>query len=152
METITLEQTAYLAEIVGVFAIVASLIYLSLQARQDNRNTRLESVHAMSTEFNSFYDMLASNGDLADIFNRGHVDLQSLDATEQLRFTLVVTRIFRTWHEQYFQWREGAMDDEFWQSWEVLLSDAVQYTRVCRKSCQYAGINSLRTFKRLWIG
>ena len=82
MEAITLEQSAYLAEIVGVFAIVVSLVYLALQVRQNNRHTRLESVHAISTEFNTFYDMLASNGELADIFNRGIVDLQSLDATE----------------------------------------------------------------------
>ena len=127
MEAITLEQSAYLAEIVGVFAIVVSLVYLALQVRQNNRHTRLESVHAISTEFNTFYDMLASNGELADIFNRGIVDLQSLDATEQVRFTFVITRILRTWHEQYFQWREGAMDDEFWHTWEALLSDAVQY-------------------------
>ncbi len=44
METITLEQSPYLAEIVGVFAIVVSLIYLTLQVRQNTRTTRLETV------------------------------------------------------------------------------------------------------------
>ena len=40
MEAMTLEQSAYLAEIVGVFAIVASLVYLGFQVRQNTRTTR----------------------------------------------------------------------------------------------------------------
>ena len=120
MEAITLEQTANLAEIFGVFAIVISLVYLALQVRQNTRTTRLETMQVISTEFNNFYDVLASNRELADIWHRGTSDFHSLDTTEQLRFTLAVTRAMRTFHEQYFQWREGVMDAEFWQSWAVL--------------------------------
>ena len=35
---ITLEQASFIAEIVGVFVIVVSLIYLSLQLRQNNQH------------------------------------------------------------------------------------------------------------------
>ncbi len=38
----TLEQYAYLAEIVGVIIIVITLIYLSIQVRQSNAQSRLE--------------------------------------------------------------------------------------------------------------
>ena len=130
MEAMTLEQAPFIAEIAGVLAIVASLVYLALQVRQNTRTTGLESVHAISTEFNNFYDMLASNGELADIYHRGVIDFQGLDTTQQMRFTLALTRVFRTFHEQYFQVREGAMDAEFWRSWEALFSDAVQYPGV----------------------
>ena len=71
--------------------------------------------------------MLASNRELADIWHRGTFDFHSLDTTEQVRFTIAVTRALRTWHEQYFQWREGVMDAEFWQSWAALLSDVMQH-------------------------
>ncbi len=124
---ITLEQASFIAEIAGVLAIVISLVYLALQVGQNTRTTRLESVHAISTEFNNFYDMLASSRELSDIWYRGMFDFHSLDTTEQVRYTLVVTRAMRTWHEQYFQWREGVMDAEFWQSWQALLSDVMQY-------------------------
>jgi len=127
METITLEQVYYIGQTVAVVAIIVSLIYLSLQVKQNTRTTRLETVQAISSEFHGFYDLLVSNRDVADVFHRGMFDFQSLDRTEQLQFTFAITRALRTWHEHYFQWREGAMDDEFWQSWAAILSDAMQY-------------------------
>ena len=127
MEAMTLEQSAYLAEIVGVFAIVVSLVYLSLQVRQNTRTTRLETVQTISSEFNNFNDMLASSGELADIYHRGVFDFQSLNTTEQVRFSLLLMRVFRTWYEQYFHWRKGALDAEFWHSRNVQLADAFQY-------------------------
>ena len=122
MEAMTLEQSAYLAEIVGVFAIVVSLVYLSLQVRQNTRTTRLETVQTISSEFNNFNDMLASSGELADIYHRGVFDFQSLNTTEQVRFSLLLMRVFRTWYEQYFHWRKGALDAEFWAQPERSIS------------------------------
>ena len=123
---ITLEQASFIAEILSGIAVIVSLIYVGVGVRHNTRSARLESVHAISTEFNNFYDLLASNRELVDIYHRGTFDIQSLDALEKVRFTLAVTRIFRTFHEQYFQWREGAMDDELWQSWIALCSDVMQ--------------------------
>ena len=127
MEAMTLEQSAYLAEIVGVFAIVVSLVYLTLQVRQNTRTTRLETVQAINTEFNSFLDMIASDGAFADIYQRGLFDLQRLDVTQRLQFTVGLSRLFRTVHELYFQWREGAIDAAFWQSWTATVADLLQY-------------------------
>ena len=42
----TLEQFAYLAEIVGVIVIVVTLIYLSMQVRQGAQLLRSESSYA----------------------------------------------------------------------------------------------------------
>ncbi len=128
METMTLEQTANLAEIFGVFAIVVSLIYLTLQVRQNTRTTRLETVQAINTEFNSWLDMVASNRELAEIYHRGMFDLQSLDATQQIQFTLTISRFLRTAHELYFQWREGAIDTAFWHSWTATFADGIAST------------------------
>ena len=40
MEAITLEQASFIAEIVGVLTIVISLVYLSLQVRQNNQHLK----------------------------------------------------------------------------------------------------------------
>ena len=127
MEAMTLEQSAYLAEIVGVFAIVASLVYLGFQVRQNTRTTRLETVQAISTEWNSWMDMIASSRDLAETYHRGTFDFQRLDATQKIQFTFAISRCFRTMHELYFQWREGAMDTAIWQLWVATYTDGMQY-------------------------
>ena len=38
METFTLEQASYLAEIIGLLAVVASIIYLAIQVKQSTRD------------------------------------------------------------------------------------------------------------------
>ena len=68
----------WLAEIVGVFAIVVSLVYLTLQVRQNTRSTRLETVQANSNEYHSWLDTVASNRELADIYLRGLFDFENL--------------------------------------------------------------------------
>jgi len=127
METITLEQASLIAEIVGVFVIILSLIYLALQVRQNTRSTRLETVQAISTEFNTWMDMIASNRETAETFHRGMFDFQNLGETGKLQFTFTASRAFRTFHEMYFQWRERALDAEIWQAWTLQIADAMQY-------------------------
>ena len=117
----------WLAEIVGVFAIVVSLVYLTLQLRQNTRSTRLETVQANSNEYHSWLDTVASNRELTYIYLRGLFDFENLDRGEQAPFAMIITRGYRIFYEQYFQWHEGAMDTAFWQSWSKQVADAIQH-------------------------
>lgn len=51
METLTLEQAYYLGELLGVIAVVASLIYLTLQLRQNTLSIRMSNVQALSSQY-----------------------------------------------------------------------------------------------------
>ncbi len=128
MEAITLEQASFVTAIIGGIAVITSLLYLARQVRRNTRTTHLLTVQAISSEYNNFYDMLASNQELVDIWQRGMFDFQSLDAREKERFTIAVTRVFRNHYEQYFQWHEGAMAADFWQSWVALFADSIQFS------------------------
>ena len=125
---ISLEQAYYVGELISAGVVIFSLIYLAQQVRQNTRSTRLSTAQAISNEYHNWYDTVASNRELADIWHRGTFDFHSLDPTEKVQFTLTMTRVFRTWHEQHYQWREQALDDEFWQSWVIQLKDAMQHS------------------------
>ena len=45
MTSMTLEQASFIAEIIGVFAVVASLVHLALQLRQNTTAVRLSTLH-----------------------------------------------------------------------------------------------------------
>ena len=51
METLTLEQAYYLGELLGVIAVVTSLIYLALQLRQNTLSIRMSNVQALSSQY-----------------------------------------------------------------------------------------------------
>ena len=71
--------------------------------------------------------MVTPQTELIDVYYRGVADFQTLNKTEQLQFIFIITRIFRTLHEQYFHWREGALPETIWVSWLAQFNDAMKY-------------------------
>jgi len=122
----TAQLLGNLGEFLGSIVVVATLIYLAIQVRQNTQSTRVETIHEISSGFNNIYDLLASNRELTDIYHRGSFNYQALDETEKLRFTFVVVRMFRIEFEQFLQWREGAVDDDHWRSLSSIFEDAMQ--------------------------
>ncbi len=122
----SLEQFNYIAEIIASIAVIASLLYVSAQIKQNTRSTRLETIRDIGSGFNSFYDLLASDRELTGIWHRGSFNYQSLEETEKLRFTFAVVRALRLEQEQFLQWREGALDDDYWQALSAQYTDGMQ--------------------------
>jgi hypothetical protein len=60
-----------IGETVGAVAVVISLVYLAIQMRSQNRETRLSTINSSLTTWNSLMAMVAENSELADIWNRG---------------------------------------------------------------------------------
>lgn len=121
-----LDQFANIAEISAAILVVASLVYVGRQLKQNTQSMRLENVQAITAEWNSWYDMITPNRELVDIYYRGVFNYDSLDNIEQLQFVFLTTRIFRTFNEQYFQWHEGMMEESIWNSWVAQFNDAMK--------------------------
>ena len=121
-----LDEFANIAEISAAILVVASLVYVGRQLKQNTQSMRLETVQAISAEWNSWYDMITPNKELVDIYIRGVFEFDSLDKIERLQFTLMTTRIFRTFNEQFYLWREGMMEEIIWHSWVAQFNDAMK--------------------------
>ena len=78
-----------IAEIVGVFAIIASLIYVAIQIRQNTAIARATIVHETSVSFSRFHELLAADAELADIYIRG-VRGDDLTDIETRRFNSLI--------------------------------------------------------------
>ena len=57
-----------LGELVGAAAVVATLIYLSVQLRQNTRTVKLSSAQAVTEELQAMFSLLSSDQSLAEIF------------------------------------------------------------------------------------
>ena len=127
MESFTLEQASYLAEIIGVIAVVVSLIYLGLQVKQNTRSMRIQTVHDLSAQFREQQTGIAHDKDLAAIFHRGMYSYEKLDTHEQLRFSMLAAAVLRILNELDFQRREGAIDESMWQGFKTIAEDVFRY-------------------------
>jgi len=83
-------------EIVGTLAVVVSLVYLALQIRTQNTQSKLAAKHEISVGFRDATAKFA-NPDMSDIFVRANKDFDSLADAESMRFVVLTSGLFRAW-------------------------------------------------------
>jgi len=110
----TLDQYAYLAEIVGVVLVIASLVYVAQQVRQ---NTNMMRVNAASEWLQRDYDIAASiidSREFAEIWVKGGLEFESLDAVDKQRLLVFERRPFGLWHELFNLHKQNLLPDATW--------------------------------------
>ena len=114
---LTLEQYAYLAEIIGVVIVVVTLLYLAVQVRQGANLLRSESRQAL---LNNTREHLKGYLDHADLFDRLETE-ETLSKTDQLRFSALWITNMRLREHEWFQFRDGILDEETWRSYREII-------------------------------
>jgi len=99
------------AEVLGVIAVIASLVYVGLQIRQNTEIARANIVHETSTAAIRIHELIAQDSTLADIYRKGTNGI-SLEGTDLERFIALV-HIYVTWLEDVdSQYVSGLYFDE----------------------------------------
>lgn len=117
----TIEQWGAVGEIVGALAVVASLVYLAVQIRQ---NTKQLSHNMKATELAAFErnieagnrirEMLIVNQDVLDLYTRGIKSYRRLEPVEKIRFGMVLSNTFSAFQGAYIrQLTYGNDPDDF---------------------------------------
>jgi len=124
----TLQVIANIAEIVGAAVVVITLVYLSLQIRQNNALIRSQSRQAQLS--NDQGSILVSI-DNAAILEKMNSD-ESLTADEQMRLNFIYALDMRNREFEYFQYKEGLLDENAWASFReiILMNHATKKGRV----------------------
>lgn len=108
------EAFGAVAEFVGGGAVVVSLIYLALQARQQAQLERSENYGRIVEVIAHAISKLSSSRDLTNLVISGSVALKELDETDRVRFSFVMFEIFGNYEFVYEQSKENALPDHVW--------------------------------------
>jgi len=113
------EAVGAIAELVGAAAVVLTLIYLSIQLRQ---NTAQVTHSAMATEMAAYQDMIGrisdinalriANPELTDLILRGQKDPEALTENESSRYFTWVVTLLRHGDMAYFLYERKIIDYE----------------------------------------
>lgn len=112
-----------IGEFVGAIAVVASLVYLALQIRTQNRESRIASVHQVIEGYRSSISAV-HEPEMAEIILAAIDDFDGLTPPKRLRFNVYLTSTFRAFEDAYFQRLEDRLDAE---TWEALLAPLVDF-------------------------
>ena len=104
-----------IGEIIGAGAVVASLVYLAIQIRTQNREARLSAMHDISVGFRDAIIPFSSE-DMATILVKANIDYESLTDIEAQRIIVLMGQFFRAWEEAFIQHEEGHLDSRSWSA------------------------------------
>jgi hypothetical protein len=148
------EAISAIGQFVGAIAVVISLIYLVREIRSNAHAARLASVGTL----NRSMGQLAQNLRLAELWNRGVRNYESLEGADRSSFDACLLQLFHIFAEMYYQQVEGHLDPHLWQQdMRVLVSFEIESKNLLEKllatarlyrSCKLSCISVKRLLKR----
>ncbi len=119
----TLEEFNYIAEIIASIAVIASLLYVALQIKQNTAATQATAAQSFAEVDNGFVGLINSSHNLADILHRGAMGLSELKGGELIQFMAFHDAAFMAIQSAYCQWDKGALDNRLWNSFKQAILD-----------------------------
>ncbi len=110
----TLEQYAFIAEIIGVILVIASLIYVARQLHQNTEMIRATHASDLVSLNMGIVTPLTQDHDLAELWIRAESDFDALEATDQQRMILFEWRAIQAWHNWFNLRNKGLVSEEEW--------------------------------------
>ena len=108
------EAISAIADIIGVIAIVVSLIYVSIQIRQNTKVARAATRQAIADSTESLGNDLLNSAEMAEIFVK-HMNGEELEPPEYLRLQARCYRDMQHWENIHYQFCEGLVTPDQWK-------------------------------------
>ncbi len=118
----TLNDLAAIAEIISAIAVVITLIYLAIQVRHGKEsldaNTKAIRGQVISDVTKNVQDHISTivqGQNVAEVMRKMGAD-ESLEPSDAIVLDMTLTAIFVARQNEYFQWRQGMLDEAVFRS------------------------------------
>ena len=119
-----LSQLADLGELLGGVAVVASLVYLAAQIRQNTRTVRASTLHQNTDLWSSLFISLAAP-DITRAYVAGMAGDRDMKPLQYTQFFFVCRSMFLAFENQYYQMRHGVLDSEAYDGYVRSISTQI---------------------------
>ena len=133
----SIQEWAAIAEIVGAVAVVASLIYLAVQIRQNThglsmslRSTELAAFERNVEAGNRIREIFILNPDVSELFARGKSSYTDLGSSDKIRFDMLLSNVFSAFQGAYIRQLTYGNDPENFAGSERLLDSYIRCSGV----------------------
>jgi hypothetical protein len=109
------EATGAIAELLGAIGVIASLIYLATQMRQNTRATRASTYQQFSDSLNGIMMAAGENPQREQAVLLGMADFSQLSEEDAFRFIYWITGVTHAFDNAHYQYRVGMLDEDRWQ-------------------------------------
>lgn len=109
----TLQETA---QILGGIGVIASIIYVGIQIRNNARSLRASTYQQLSVTSMQAWLSMGHNGETVDIMLRGMDDFSSLGRVEKARMRFILMSYAKGFENAWFQHKIGTLHAGDWMA------------------------------------
>lgn len=129
-----LSELASIAEIIGAFAVVISLVYVGVQVNDSAGAARSASANDANVAMQDWYLQIGSSQQTSELFYRALMSEEALSNEEEFQFLMMMHAVFLGFQNNYLLAEEGTIDMELRESLTMAIS----------------GVRNLPGMKRYW--
>src|SRR5216684_3360913 len=119
MSSVNLETVNAIAQIIAAVGVIASLFYLAAQIRQNTHSQRSVVVDSLTQSLINLLGPQGTNPDLMRAFASVTEDWYGATEGDRLRAVSMLFTTFKLFENAWFQQRQGTLDAEQWQAWDL---------------------------------
>jgi len=115
----SLEDLGNIGEFIAAIGVIASLIYLAVQIRQNTRSVRVASYQSWFDSYSTFSNTVLASPELDALVHRGGLDPEKLTPEERRHYNGLSRRGFRLFENLYYQRLQGVIDEQLYETWRA---------------------------------
>jgi hypothetical protein len=113
---VTLEDLGNIGELIGAIGVIASLVYLAAQIRQNTRTLRAATYESLAQATTSSNALLLTDPEIARIVETG-LGEAALPLEDRARFAAYLRMTFRRYDSIYLHHRQATLPPEAWEAY-----------------------------------
>jgi hypothetical protein len=118
---VNLETINSIAQIVAAIGVIASLFYLAAQIRQNTKSQRAVAVDSLTDSLIAMLGPQASDASLTRALAAAVEDWHGATEEDRSRAVAVLFAAFKLGENAWFQQRQGTLEREQWQGWDLYI-------------------------------
>ena len=107
-----------IGEVIGAIGVIATLLYLSAQIRQNTKAVQTGSHHGVTDSFNQLNAKIAEDERLARLFRLGLAEYDQLDPDDKISAAHLFLSYMRIFEVLYFQREAGTVEEKLFEAEE----------------------------------
>lgn len=119
MKKLTLSQWTSIAEILGMFAVVISLIFVGMEIRQNTNQVKAASLETGVDYVKAVFE-LTDTVEKASFIRRGLADFDSLTVDEKMVFDSMLSVVTIEFENVIKLYQQGHIDEGFYNNYELI--------------------------------
>jgi hypothetical protein len=109
------------AELIAAIGVIASLVYVGFQIRQNTLSVTASAHRAINDKFISVNEFIAKDAETIKAFLAGRERLEELNEVDTGRFIAIMMNILLHFEDVFYQHRQGLVGDQYWERIERMI-------------------------------